>query len=168
MNLLWANIIIDELSRHKVNYFCISPGSRSTPLTITATKHPQAKTKIIYDERGAAFHALGYARATKIPAVLICTSGTAAANYYPAVIEAFQENIPMIILSADRPSELRNTGANQTIDQVKLFGKYTRCFIDLPCPSDKNEPSFLLKTMDHVISKSTSVNAGPVHINCMF
>lgn len=168
INLLWTNLIIEELIRHKVDYFCISPGSRSTPLTIAAVKHPKTKTKIIYDERGAAFHALGYARATKTPAVLICTSGTAVANYYPAVIEAYQENIPLIVLSADRPLELRNTGANQTIDQVDIFGKYTHHFVDLPCPSIDIEPGFVLSEIDKAVFLATAVNAGPVQINCMF
>jgi len=168
INILWANLIIEELIRHNIDYFCISPGSRSTPLTVAAAKHPKAKTNIIYDERGAAFHALGYARASKKPAVLICTSGTAVANYYPAVIEASQENIPLIVLSADRPPELRNTGANQTIDQVDLFGKYPRHFFDFPCPNENNPASFVLSSIDKAVFFATGINPGPVHLNCMF
>ncbi|KAA3609741.1 MAG: 2-succinyl-5-enolpyruvyl-6-hydroxy-3-cyclohexene-1-carboxylic-acid synthase [Calditrichaeota bacterium] len=168
INILWANLIIEELVRHGIDYFCISPGSRSTPLTIAAARHPKTNTKIIYDERGAAFHALGFARANRKPAVLICTSGTAAANYYPAVIEASQEYIPMIILSADRPTELRNTGANQTINQVKLFGDYPRFFFDLPCPGESENASFVLTKIDDVAEFSSGINPGPVHLNCMF
>ncbi|MCH7759687.1 2-succinyl-5-enolpyruvyl-6-hydroxy-3-cyclohexene-1-carboxylic-acid synthase, partial [Patescibacteria group bacterium] len=168
INILWANLIIEELTRFGINYFCISPGSRSSPLTITTAKHPQVKTNLFYDERGAAFHALGYARASKIPAVLICTSGTAAANYYPAVIEASQEYIPLIVLSADRPPELRNSGANQTIDQVNLYGKYPRLFFDFPCPNEKDEASFVLSKIDMAVSYATGINPGPVHLNCMF
>lgn len=168
INILWANLIIEELTRFGINYFCISPGSRSSPLTITTAKHPQVKTNLFYDERGAAFHALGYARASKKPAVLICTSGTAAANYYPAVIEASQEYIPLIVLSADRPPELRNSGANQTIDQVNLYGKYPRLFFDFPCPNEKDDASFVLSKIDMAVSYSTGINPGPVHLNCMF
>ncbi len=168
INILWANLIIEELIRHNINYFCISPGSRSTPLTVTAANHPQTKTTIFYDERGAAFHALGYGRASQTPAVLICTSGTAVANYFPAVIEASQEYIPLIVLSADRPPELRNRGANQTINQVELFGKYPRFFFDFPCPSLKNDASFVLSIIDKAVSQTTAFNPGPVHLNCMF
>ena len=89
----------------------------------------------MYDERGAAYYAVGYARATKKPVVLICTSGTAVANYYPAIIEAYQDNLPVVVLSADRPAELRNRGANQTIDQRNIFGKYSKHFADLPWAS---------------------------------
>lgn len=169
LNILSSCLIIEELSRLGINYYNISPGSRSAPLTIAAGRHPASNTNIFYDERGAAFQALGYARASGKPAVLICTSGTAAANYYPAVIEACQDNIPLIVLSADRPSELRNTGANQTIDQVELFGKYTKYFFDLPCPEDMMNGGEILSIIDFAYSKATSAaDAGPVHINCMF
>jgi 2-succinyl-5-enolpyruvyl-6-hydroxy-3-cyclohexene-1-carboxylate synthase len=168
INQLWSNIIVEELVRHKITYFCISPGSRSTPLTVAAARHAKVNCKIIYDERGAAFHALGYARAANNPAVLICTSGTAVANYYPAVIEAYQENIPLIILSADRPPELRGRGANQTIDQINIFGRYTHHFTDLPCPSTEYVPSYVLKEINRAVEKSLFPFAGPVHVNCMF
>jgi len=168
INQLWANIIVEELVRHKINYFCISPGSRSTLLTIAAARHSKVKSKIIYDERGAAFHALGYARATKTPAVLICTSGTAVANYYPAIIEAFQENLPVIILSADRPPELQNRGANQAIDQKNIYGKYTKHNINFPCPSIEKSPVYVLQEINKAIQQSITIEAGPVHVNCMF
>jgi 2-succinyl-5-enolpyruvyl-6-hydroxy-3-cyclohexene-1-carboxylate synthase len=169
LNIHSSSLIIEELVRFGVTYFCVSPGSRSAPLTIAVSRNSKAIMKIIYDERGAAFHALGYSRATQKPAVLICTSGTAVANYYPAVIEASQEFIPLIILSADRPAELRNSGANQTINQVKLFGKYSRFFYDLPCPENINQPSYILKIMDEAYYKAThKTKSGPVHINCTF
>lgn len=168
INDLWGQLIVEELIRNEIDYFCISPGSRSTPLTVAAARHPKAKTKIFYDERGAAFHALGYARAAGVPAVLICTSGTAAANYYPAIIEAAQENIPIIVLSADRPPELRNTGANQTIDQVGLFGVYAKWFFDLPCPEPLIKPEMLLTTIDQAVFQALSQPAGVAHLNCMF
>ncbi len=168
LNALWADLIIEELVRQQVDYFCLSPGSRSTPLTAAVATNPSAKSIMHFDERGAAFHALGYARATGKPAVLVCTSGTAAANYLPAVIEASVDNVPMILLTADRPPELREAGANQTIDQVGLYGDYPRWFVDLPCPTEDVCPEYVLTTIDQAVYRSRRVPAGPVHINCMF
>ncbi len=168
MNELWGYLIVEELVRNGVDYFVISPGSRSTPLTVAVARHPQAKNIICFDERGAAFQAIGYARATGKPAVLICTSGSAAANYFPAVIEAAIDNVPMIILSADRPPELRQTGANQTIQQVNLYGDYPIWQFDLPCPTAEIEPTFVLTTIDLAMSKSQQSPGGVVHLNCMF
>ena len=168
MNRLWGYLIIEELVRNGVDYFVISPGSRSTPLTATVAQHPQAQKIVCLDERGAAFHALGYARATGNPAVLICTSGSAAANYLPAVIEASIDNIPLIILSADRPPELRQTGANQTIDQVNLYGSYPKWQFDLPCPTAEMSHSVVLTTIDLAVSKSRQAPGGIVQLNCMF
>lgn len=168
LNALWGNLIVEELWRNGVDYFCISPGSRSAPLTVAAARHPRAKTMVCIDERGAAFHALGYARAVGKPAVLICTSGTAAANYYPAIIEAATDRIPMIILSADRPPELRQTGANQAILQPNLYGEYVKWRFDLPCPAEQISPQMLLTTVDQLVHQSRRSPAGPVHLNCMF
>lgn len=168
INTLWSSLIIEELIRNGIYYFCISPGSRSAPLTVAVAENSRAKSIICFDERGAAFHALGYARATGKAAALICTSGTAAANYFPAVIEASVDAVPMIVLTADRPPELRQTGANQTIDQVKLFGKYVNWEFDLPCPDENISPRMVLTTVDQAVSRSCGIPAGPVHINCMF
>ena len=168
MNQLWGYLIIEELIRNDADYFVISPGSRSTPITVSVARHPRAKNIICLDERGAAFHAIGYARATGKPAVLICTSGSAAANYLPAVIEAATDNIPMIILSADRPPELRQTGANQTIHQVNLYGSYPTWQFDLPCPTAEIEPKMVLTTIDLAVSRSQQSPGGVVHLNCMF
>jgi 2-succinyl-5-enolpyruvyl-6-hydroxy-3-cyclohexene-1-carboxylate synthase len=168
MNRLWAYLITEELVRNGVDYFIISPGSRSTPLTATVAQHPQTKKILCLDERAAAFHAVGYARATGNPAVLICTSGSAAANYLPAVIEAAIDHIPLIILSADRPPELRQTGANQTIDQVNLYGSYPKWQFDLPCPTAEISPNVVLTTIDLAVSKSRQAPGGVVHLNCMF
>jgi 2-succinyl-5-enolpyruvyl-6-hydroxy-3-cyclohexene-1-carboxylate synthase len=168
MNQLWAYLIIEELVRNAINYFVISPGSRSTPLTVAVARHPQATNIICLDERGAAFHAVGYARATGKPAVLICTSGSAAANYFPAVIEAATDHVPMIILSADRPPELRQTGANQTINQVNLYGAYPNWQFDLPCPTAEIEPKMVLTTIDLAVSRSQQSPSGVVHLNLMF
>ncbi len=168
LNHLWGKLLVEELIRQEANYFCISPGSRSSPLTMSAASNPKARIFVHFDERASAFHALGYASATLQPAVLICTSGTAAANYFPAVIEASKKKLPLVILTADRPPELRQTGANQTIEQSGLFGEYVRWRVDLPCPTLDIKPEFLLTTVDQAIYRSCRSPAGPVHINCMF
>jgi 2-succinyl-5-enolpyruvyl-6-hydroxy-3-cyclohexene-1-carboxylate synthase len=168
MNQLWGYLIVEELIRNGVIYFVISPGSRSTPLTVAVAQNPQANKIICLDERAAAFHAIGYARATGNPAVLICTSGTAAANYFPAVIEAAMDNLPLIILSGDRPPELRQTGANQTIHQVNLYGDYPTWQFDLPCPTAEISPQMVLTTIDLAVSRSRQAPGGVVHLNCMF
>jgi 2-succinyl-5-enolpyruvyl-6-hydroxy-3-cyclohexene-1-carboxylate synthase len=168
MNQLWGYLIIEELLRNGVNYFVISPGSRSTPLTVAVAQNARADKIICLDERAAAFHAIGYARATGNPAVLICTSGTAAANYLPAVIEASIDNISLVILSSDRPPELRQTGANQTINQVNLYGDYPNWQFDLPCPTAEISPSVVLTTIDLAVSRSRQAPGGVVHLNCMF
>ncbi|MEA3297250.1 MAG: thiamine pyrophosphate-binding protein, partial [candidate division Zixibacteria bacterium] len=134
-NKYWADLIIEELIRNGVDFFCISPGSRSTPLvSAVAEKEKTVGITIHFDERGAAFHALGYTRAVGRPAALICTSGTATANYMPAVVEASMDMLPLIILTADRPPELQDCGANQTIDQTKIYGSHVRWQINFPCP----------------------------------
>lgn len=168
LNQLWGWLIVEEFIRNEIDYFVISPGSRSTPLTVAVARHSQAKKKVCLDERGAAFHALGYARATGKPAVLICTSGTAIANYFPAVIEAFVERLPLIILSGDRPPELQQTGANQTIEQANLFGNYVKANFSLPCPDEKISPQVVLTTVNQVIYQAQNHPASPVHLNCQF
>jgi len=168
INHLWGKLIIEELIRSGVDYFCISPGSRSTPIVMGVAQNPQASSFVHYDERGLSYHALGYASATGKPVCVIVTSGTAVANCYPAVMEASKKKIPLIILTADRPPELRNTGANQTIDQVKIYGDYARFFFDMPCPAKDIPVEMVLTTIDQAVYRSKSGIPGPVHINCMF
>ncbi|MEW6411455.1 MAG: 2-succinyl-5-enolpyruvyl-6-hydroxy-3-cyclohexene-1-carboxylic-acid synthase [Candidatus Zixiibacteriota bacterium] len=168
INELWANLIVEELHRHSIDRFVLSPGSRCTPLTAAIARRGDACAVTHFDERGAAFFALGLARATGKPAALICTSGTAAANYYPAVVEAAMDMVPMVILTADRPPELRGTGANQTIDQIDLYGKYVRFHHDLPCPDLKESPARLLEIIDTAIEKTLHSPRGPVHLNCPY
>ena len=168
LNYLWANLIIEELVRNRIEYFCIAPGSRSTPLTIAAFQNPKAKVKVHYDERGLAFFALGCIAATKKPAVIISTSGTAAANFFPAIIETSKKKLPLIVLTADRPPELRDTGALQTIDQAGLFGKYVRWQVDLSPPEISINPEAVLTTVDSAVFRAQDPLPGPVHINCMF
>ncbi len=165
---LWSTLIIEELVRHGIRRFCISPGSRSTFLTAAAARHPEVLCTVFPDERAAAFFALGYARGEQTPAVLICTSGTAVANYFPAVIEASVDNQPMLILSADRPFELLETGANQTIRQSGIFGSYTRWNFELPEPSGDTPARALLSTIDHAVRRSLGYPPGPVHLNLPF
>ncbi len=121
----------DELVRCGVTDAVTSPGSRSTPVVLALTREPGLRAHSHVDERAAAFFALGVAKATRRPVVLACTSGTAAAEYLPAVIEAHEAGVPLIVLTADRPPELRDSGAGQTIDQVKLYGAAVRWYVDL-------------------------------------
>jgi len=167
-NQIWGELIIEELVRHGTQCFCISPGSRSTPLTLAVAKNPRAKSLIFFDERAASYFALGHARASGRPAVLICTSGTAVANYLPAVIESSVEQIPLMVLTADRPPELQDAGANQAINQTHIFGKYTRWFFDPGCPNPDFKLKALLSTIDHAIFKTLHPLSGPVHINFQF
>jgi len=173
INGLWGALVVEELVRTGVTCLVISPGSRSTPLVYAVSQNKRAMpnklaTPVHFDERAAAFYALGHTKATGLPAVLICTSGTAAANYFPAVIEASADHIPLIILTADRPPELRKTGANQTIDQVNLYGNYVRYQMDIPCPDKNIPPEFILTTIDQAAYRALRSPAGPVHLNFMF
>jgi len=167
MNYAWAELMIRELSRLGIDSFYIAPGSRSSPLALSAAEFGR-NVYTHFDERGVGFAALGHARATGRPAVMITTSGSAVANLWPAVCEASNDSVPLLIISADRPPELRDTGANQTMDQVKLFGGYVRWQVDLPCPDLHIPPEFVLSTVDHAVHRSMDRNPGPVHINQMF
>jgi len=167
-NTLWASLLVEELVRHGVDYFCLAPGSRNAPLTLAVAAHTRVRESMHWDERAVGFHAVGYGRATGRPAVIITTSGTAVANLLPAVIEASLEQIPLLVLTGDRPPELRHTCANQTIDQVKIFGDYVRWFVDLPCPTRRISPAFVLTTVDQAVHRCRRGVPGPVHINCMF
>ncbi|KAK9806829.1 hypothetical protein WJX72_004058 [[Myrmecia] bisecta] len=168
VNLLWARLMVEELCRLGVNTFCVAPGSRSSPLTVAVSMHPRARIVPCIDERSLAFWALGYGRATRMPAAVITSSGTAVANLLPAVIEASQSNVPLLLLTADRPGELRDTSANQTIDQVKIFGGCTRWAVDVPPPDPAVPARMVLTTVDTAVRYATGTPAGPVHLNCQF
>ncbi len=168
LNQCWSSLIVEELIRNGVDYFCLAPGSRSSPLAVAVATNPKAKSFVHFDERALAFHALGYTSATRKASALITTSGTAAANLFPAIIEASKKKLPLIILTADRPPELRYTGANQTIDQVKIFGEYVRWQFDMPCPTDDIPANFVLTTIDQAVFRANGELKGPVHINCMY
>ncbi len=166
--LRWANTFFKHLSGYGVQHVIISPGSRSTPLTLAAAINPKLQKQVILDERSAAFTALGIGKATNTPAVLICTSGTALANYYPAVIEARQSGVPLILATADRPPHLHATGANQAIDQLKIFGDYPVFFHNVGEPRAEDKD---LKRLKMLAQQSVSVSQekrGPVHLNFPF
>ncbi len=165
LNYLWCGLLVEELIRQGVAGFVISPGSRSAPLTVSVARNEKAKYWVHYDERGAAFFALGLAKATGKPAVLICTSGSAVANYWPAVVEAAMSQIPLILLTADRPPELVDCGANQAIDQTDIFGDYARWRTALPCPTAECPATYVLTTADQAWHRSQHPQAGPVHVN---
>ncbi|MBP9853230.1 MAG: 2-succinyl-5-enolpyruvyl-6-hydroxy-3-cyclohexene-1-carboxylic-acid synthase, partial [Candidatus Omnitrophica bacterium] len=164
----WADLMVEELIRLGVNYFCCSPGSRSTPLVLAVAGNKKAKSFVHFDERAVAYHAMGYAAAKRGGSAIITTSGTAVANLLPAVVEASKKKLPLIILTADRPPELRHTGANQTIEQVNIFGSYVRWHSDLCVPDENIKPSFVLTTIDQAIHRSKGEWPGPIHLNCMF
>src|SRR5919197_5319383 len=130
-NTALASAMAEELARSGVRRAVISPGSRSTPLAVALWRQPEIEVSVILDERSAGFFALGTALATGLPAVVLCTSGSAAANLHPAVVEADEAGVPMIVLTADRPPELRDIGAGQTIDQLKLYGGSVRWFCEV-------------------------------------
>ena len=160
-----GQVIVEELVRLGCKTFCIAPGSRSTPLTVAAARNSAVRTFMSFDERSLGFFAIGHARATRQATALIVTSGTAVVNLFPAVAEAFNDEIPLILLTADRPPELRQVGANQTIDQVKIFGTHVRYFFDVPTPDDLISAQ-VIKNI--VVDAYTHSKSGPVHINCMF
>lgn len=156
-----------ELVAHGVTHAIVSPGSRSTPLTIAARWTDGLEVSIHLDERSAGFHALGLARASRRPVVLICTSGTAAANYLPAVIEAHYTGVPLLVFTADRPPELRDWGAGQTIDQVRLFGSHVRHFAELPVAGEVSAVHHRLATV-RAVDAAMAPMPGPVHLNWPF
>ena len=130
-NTALASALVEELARSGVEQAVICPGSRSTPVALALLREPGIETTSIVDERSAGFFALGAALATGQPVAIACTSGTAAANLHPAVAEADEASVPLIVLTSDRPPELRGVGAGQTIDQVKLYGSAVRWFSEM-------------------------------------
>ncbi|MBD0263974.1 MAG: 2-succinyl-5-enolpyruvyl-6-hydroxy-3-cyclohexene-1-carboxylic-acid synthase [Tolypothrix sp. Co-bin9] len=171
-NQLWAFILAETLVRLGLTCAVICPGSRSTPLALAFAKasyNYNIEAISILDERSAAFFALGVAKASKRPVVLICSSGTAGANFYPAVIEAKESRVPLLILTADRPQELRNCHSGQTIDQLKLYGNYPNWQTELALPSpDMQMLAYLRQTVIHGWERSLYPVCGPVHLNIPF
>ncbi|MGQ9643445.1 MAG: thiamine pyrophosphate-binding protein, partial [Ignavibacterium sp.] len=151
-NIFWTTLLTDLFVNAGIKYACISPGSRSTPLTFAIASEKKIKSFPIVDERASAFFALGIAKSSNSPVILVTTSGTATAELYPAIIEAYQSRIPLIVCTADRPSYLRNTGANQTINQKNIFKNHIRYFTELPLPStNKKDIQILLSKTSEAI-----------------
>lgn len=160
--------IVDELVRLGMEHACLSPGSRSTPIALALWRHPSVRVHVHLDERASAFFALGLAKATGRPVAVACTSGTAAAELLPAVVEASMSRVPLVLLTADRPPELRGVGTNQTIDQVGLYGTYVSASIDAEVPGDRPEESFWRQIAGDAIRGTLGPPLGPVHVNLPF
>jgi 2-succinyl-5-enolpyruvyl-6-hydroxy-3-cyclohexene-1-carboxylate synthase len=162
----WARLVIDSFVQAGVVDAVISPGSRSTPFVIAALRNEELRCTSALDERSGAHYALGQARSTLRPSLLLCTSGSAAANYFPAVLEASEAGVPLIVLSADRPPELHQCGANQTTDQVGLYGKHARFFANLGEPRDDVlSLRAARRLVAQAVSEASGVRPGPVHVN---
>ena len=170
-NIAWADLFVKELAGSGLRSVCIAPGSRSTPLTLAFSRHPDIELILHLDERSASFFALGLAMATNRPVALLCTSGTAAAEFHPAVIEAYQSNVPLLVLTADRPHEVRYSGANQTIDQVKLYGNHVLWSFDLAIP-EAAPPAVVSRSLQTLAARAyhraNGIVKGPVHLNFPF
>ena len=130
----FAATFVDELAAQGVQHACVSPGSRSAPIAMALQRHPKIRVLMHIDERSGSFFGVGLAKATGRPVVLLCTSGTAAAEFHPAVVEASYSGTPLIVLTADRPPELQGVGANQAIDQERLYGSAVRWFCNPGVP----------------------------------
>jgi 2-succinyl-5-enolpyruvyl-6-hydroxy-3-cyclohexene-1-carboxylate synthase len=168
-NIAWAESFVNEMVAGGVKYVCISPGSRNTPLTWAFAQNKEIRKYVNIDERSSAFFALGLANRTGSPVALVCTSGTAAVEFYPAIVEAYQQRIPLVICTADRPPELRGTGTNQTINQDNLYKNHIRFFADVGLPEMSiKKITSLKKTAVKVIEICCYKNKGPVHINFPF
>lgn len=168
-NHLWSRAVAQELGRNGIQHVCVSPGSRSTPLVLAFHAERGLRLTTHLDERSAAFFALGAAKATRRPTAVLTTSGTAAANLLPGVVEAWHSRVPLVVFTADRPPELHDIGANQSIDQHRLFGAYARWFADAGVPESTPER---LRHVRSLVCRAVAVArgppAGPVHLNFPF
>jgi 2-succinyl-5-enolpyruvyl-6-hydroxy-3-cyclohexene-1-carboxylate synthase len=168
-NLRFARALIGELHRAGAAVAYVCPGSRSTPLALAIAERTDLPHEVHVDERSAAFHALGYAKASGRPAILLCTSGTAGANFLPAIAEAHRSRVPLVVLTADRPPELRDWGAPQTMEQRSLFAGFTRWSEEAPCPSERATESGYARALGRrAIVEATGPSPGPVHLNLPF
>lgn len=159
--------LVDEWGLLGVRHAVVSPGSRSTPMALALSGANDWQLHVFHDERSAAFAALGIATVTRVPTVLLCTSGTAAANFTPAVVEASHNEVPLLVLTADRPPELQGVGAPQTIDQKQLFGSAVRTFIDAGIPDDEQRDDWR-RVARRAFNAALGERVGPVHVNLPF
>ncbi|MEK0178598.1 2-succinyl-5-enolpyruvyl-6-hydroxy-3-cyclohexene-1-carboxylic-acid synthase [Microcoleus anatoxicus] len=168
-NTLWSSILAETLQRLGLTTAVICPGSRSAPLTIAFAQNHNIESIPVLDERSASFFALGIAKKSGLPVALICTSGTAAANFYPAIIEARESRIPLLIFTADRPPELRDCHAGQAIDQVKIYGNYPNWQAELAMPATSlGMLGYLRQTIAYACERTQFPTPGPVHLNIPF
>lgn len=164
-----VDAFVDALGDAGVRHVCACPGSRSTPLAIAFARQRRTQLWMHLDERSAAFFALGLARASRAPVALLATSGTAAANFFPAIVEANLARVPLVVLTADRPHELRDNGAPQTIDQLRLYGQHVKWFVDLPEPDGTDQQINLVSTLAaRAVATACADPSGPVHLNWPF
>lgn len=169
VNSLWAGVLVETLVRGGVDRMVVSPGSRSTPVAMAAAAHHGIKAIAVLDERSAGFFALGLAKQSGKPVPLLCTSGSAPAHYFPAVIEAREAGVPLVVLSADRPPELRDCASGQTINQARLFGDHAVYFHECAVPeATEARLRYLRQTVAHAVERSLRPAAGPVHLNLPF
>jgi 2-succinyl-5-enolpyruvyl-6-hydroxy-3-cyclohexene-1-carboxylate synthase len=162
----WARLLFESLRDAGVLDVWVSPGSRSTPFTWAAQHTPGLTLRPVIDERSAAFLALGHTRVSGRPCALLCTSGTAAANYFPAIVEASLAHLPLVVLTADRPPEVQHAAAAQTIDQLKLYGDHVRCFFDLGLPdAAPSALAGLRRSVAQAVAQAQGPLPGPVHLN---
>jgi 2-succinyl-5-enolpyruvyl-6-hydroxy-3-cyclohexene-1-carboxylate synthase len=169
VNSLWGSVLAETLARCGVTHAVVSPGSRSTPVTFALAAQPGIEAIPVLDERSAAFFALGLARQHRRPAVLLCTSGTAGANYFPAIIEAQESGVPLLVITADRPPEMRDSASGQTIDQQKLFGDHVNFHHELAVPeASLRQLAYLRQMVAHAVERTRGPVAGPVHLNAPF
>ncbi len=168
-NSLWGSVLVETLHRLGLRHAVISPGSRSTPLTIAFARHRGVEAVPVLDERSAGFFALGLAKRTQRPVVVLCTSGTAGANIYPAVIEAQESGVPLLMISADRPPEMRECRSGQTIDQQKLYGGHVNFYHELAVPAASlPRLRYLRQTVAYAWERAQWPDGGPVHLNAPF
>ncbi|HKT84072.1 MAG TPA: 2-succinyl-5-enolpyruvyl-6-hydroxy-3-cyclohexene-1-carboxylic-acid synthase, partial [Solirubrobacterales bacterium] len=166
-NTALASAFVEELARGGLRHAVVSPGSRSTPLAVALWRQAEIEVSVIVDERSAAFFALGAAQASAAPVALLCTSGTAAANYHPAICEADESGLPLVVLTADRPPELRGTGAGQTLDQIKLYGDSVRWFCEVGTHEADDDGLLHYRSVAcRALARSKGEpRPGPVHLN---
>ncbi len=169
VNSLWGSVLVETLHRLGLREVVISPGSRSTPLTMAFVRHAGIAAIPVLDERSAAFFAIGLARQHHRPVALLCTSGTAGANYFPAIIEAQESGVPLLVITADRPPEMRECRSGQTIDQQKLYGSHVNFYHEFSVPlASRPMLRYLRQTLVHAWERTQWPCSGPVHLNAPF
>jgi len=163
----WSFHIVDQLVQQQITNFCIAPGSRNSPISLAVARRKDIKAHVHFDERGLGFYALGIAKASQNPVVIVVTSGTAVGNLLPSIMEAFQSHIPLIVITADRPIELQDSEANQTIDQTKIFQNFVKWQSEI-APSSSTNLDSVRSIISYAAFKSKAETKGPIHINCRF